>query len=59
MAFNLLRSLKIRGVFSFLFLSDSKTVSESENIIKHFWLLSQIMLSVRSIIKLSFGKRFS
>ena len=47
---NQYRSLMIRSSSSFLLLSDSKTESESENMIKFWWLLSEIMLSARFIV---------
>ena len=61
---NLLNSLMIRGFWNFLFLNDSKTESESENI-NFLCLLFEIMLRARSIawasavkIELSIGKAF-
>ena len=46
---NLLNSLMIRGFRNFLFLNDSKTESESENIINFLCLLFKMMLRARSI----------
>ena len=46
---NLLNSLMIRGFWIFLFLNDSKTESESENIINFLCLLFEMMLRARSI----------
>ena len=46
---NLLNSLMIRGFWSFLFLNDSKTENESENIINFLCLLFEMMLRARSI----------
>ena len=50
---NLLNSLMIRGFWNFLFLSDSKTESESENIINFLCLLLEMMLKTRSIAQAS------
>ena len=62
---NLLRSLMIRGSSSFLFLNDSKTESESENMIYLLCLFSEMIFSARSIaqvsavnMELSFGRAF-
>ena len=62
---NLLNSLMIRGFWNFLFLNDSKTERESENIINFLCLLSEMMLRARSIalasavkIELSLGRAF-
>ena len=62
---NLLNSLMIRGFCNFLFLNDSKTESESENIIDFLCLLFKTMLRARSIaqasavkIELSIGRAF-
>ena len=43
---NLFNSLMIRGFWNFLFLNDSKTESESENIINFLCLLKQSRISV-------------
>ena len=45
----LINSLMIRGFWVFLFLNDSKTESESENIIHFLRLLFEMMLRARSI----------
>ena len=62
---NLLNSLMIRGFWNFVFLNDSKTESESENIINFLCLFFEIMLRARSIarasavkIELSLGRAF-
>ena len=62
---NLFNSLMIRGLWNFLFLNDSKTESESENIINFLCLLFEMMLRARSIawtsavkIELSLGRDF-
>ena len=62
---NLLNSLMIRGLWNFLFLNDSKTESESENIINFLCLLFKMMLRARSVarasaakIELSIGRAF-
>ena len=46
---NLFNSLMIRGIWNFLFLNDSKTESESENIINFLCLLFEMMLRARSL----------
>ena len=46
---HLLNGLMIRGFGNFLFLNDSKTDSESENIINFLCLLFELMLRPRSI----------
>ena len=60
---NLLNSLMIRGFWNFLFLNDSKTGSESENIINFSFLLFEMMWWAWSIawasavkIELSLGR---
>ena len=62
---NLLNSLMIKGFWNFLFLNDSKTKSESENIINFLCLLFEMMLIAWSIawasavkIELSLGRAF-
>ena len=62
---NLLNSLMIRGFSNVLFPNDSKTESESENIINFLYLLFEMMLRARSItwssavkIKFSLGRDF-
>ena len=62
---NLLDTLMIRGFWNLLFLNDSKTESESENIINFLCLLFEMMLRIRSIawatavkIELSLGRAF-
>ena len=50
---NLLNSLMIRRFWIFLFLNDSKTENESENIINFLCLLFEMMLSAWSIARAS------
>ena len=50
---NLLNSLMIRGFWNFLFLNDSKTESESENIINFLCLPFEMMLRARFIARAS------
>ena len=62
---NLLNSLMIRGFWNFLFVNDSKTESESENIINFLCLLFEMILRAWSIawasavkIELPLGRAF-
>ena len=46
----------IKGSSSFIFLSDVKTESMSENIIKLLWSLSKMLSSAKSIARASVEK---